>query len=250
MVEREADILATVTLDIAPRLLALHRDREISPYPFLELSRIPGRSYDTIMDDLTQEQAAHALEQVARRAAGWHELPLPPPLRERPRYREAPRVGGPWTQPHQAPSLAARAADTLAPYQHEIKPKLWAKALEPVAAIGPVAVHGELSEGQFLLDDELALTGVVDWDALHVAHSLVDLDLGLGGHRMHRSDPVLKERIWRSYVDERSEPLPEWPCVHVFWCLLDAMTLVQSYPGDERLGLVLAELTHATSSLP
>jgi aminoglycoside phosphotransferase (APT) family kinase protein len=248
MLEREADLLPAIRLDIAPRVLGLHRDEGISPYPFLELSRIPGRSYDTIMEKLTVEEVARALEQVARQAARWHELPVPERFRSRPSYREAPRALGSFLQPDTLASAACRAAELLAPLM-PAPADLWQQALAPVAAMKSVTVHGELSEGQFLFNDRLRLNGIVDWDALHVAHPLVDFDLGIGAHNMHRSDRSLKQRMWQAYIRERSDSLPDWPYVNLFWSLLDAVTLARQAPNDARLRAVLVDLDDATKSL-
>src|SRR5579884_2603985 len=69
MLEREATVLSALKLDVAARLLGLHRDDRISPYPFLELTRLPGRSYDTVEASLSFEDTVRCLEGLGRRVA-------------------------------------------------------------------------------------------------------------------------------------------------------------------------------------
>src|SRR5947209_19787072 len=72
MLEREADVLSVLDLDFAPRLLGLHRDDSISPYPFLELTRVPGRSYDAVEATLSFDDTVKCLEGLGQRVAQWH----------------------------------------------------------------------------------------------------------------------------------------------------------------------------------
>jgi hypothetical protein len=63
--------------------------------------------------------------------------------------------------------------------------------------------------------------------------------VGQGAHRLHL-------RLLRGPAHI---PLPEWRCVNVFWCLLDAMTLLRSERVDARFGKTLAALSEATGAL-
>jgi aminoglycoside phosphotransferase (APT) family kinase protein len=251
MVEREAEVLPAVGLPIAPRLLGLHRDEAIWPYPFLELTRIPGRSWDTVAGSVTLEDAARCLERLGRQIARWHQVAAPLRLRQRPGYLGTPRLAGAWINAGAIAVTVDRAAQLLSPHLPDARPQVWEKALRPVAALDQATVHGELSDGQLLVDGELRITGVVDWDGLHAGHPLLDLDFGAGMYRMlpvTRRCTELRRRIWAAYVAERAVPLPPWPCVSLLWCLLDATTLV--HQRDRSLWpAVLADLSAATSEL-
>jgi hypothetical protein len=59
----------------------------------------------------------------------------------------------------------------------------------------------------------------------------------------------LRRRMWEAYASERGIPLPEWRCVNVFWCLLDAMTLLRSEGVDAHFGKTLSALSEATRAL-
>jgi aminoglycoside phosphotransferase (APT) family kinase protein len=250
-VEREAEVLPAVGLGIAPRLLGLHRDEAIWPYPFLELTRIPGKSWDTVAGSVAFEDAAQCLERLGRQIARWHQVATPLRLRQRPSYLDMPRLTSAWTNADAIPATVDRAAQLLSPHLLEARPDVWEKALRPVAALDQATVHGELSDGQFLVDNELRITGVVDWDGLHAGHPLLDLDFGVGTYRIFPAGQrctELRRRVWEAYAAERAVPLPSWPCINLLWCLLDATTLVRDR-GSPLRQTVLADLSAVTSEL-
>jgi aminoglycoside phosphotransferase (APT) family kinase protein len=252
MLEREADVLSALDLDFAPRLLELYRDDRISPYPFLELTRIPGRSYDAVEASLSFDDVAKCLEGLGRRVAQWHQVAVPARFESRPEHLDAPRVSEAWIQPDAILGTVRLAAESLTPHMGDVPADLWAEALIPVATLERTTVHGEVSDGQFLIDKRLCVTGVVDWDGLHISHPFRDLDFGVGGYRICRWEQrwlELRRRIWEAYAPERGTPLPEWQCVNLFWCLLDAMTLLRSCRIDTRWSKTLADLSEATSAL-
>jgi aminoglycoside phosphotransferase (APT) family kinase protein len=252
MLEREADVLSSLDLDFAPRLLGLHHDDEVSPHPFLELTRILGKPYDVVEASLSIEELAACLEGLSRRIAQWHQVAVPSRFDPRPEHLDAPRVSVAWTRPDKVPVTARLAAKSLRPHVREAPADLWSEALVPIAKLGRTTVHGEVSDGQVLVDEELRVTGVVDWDGLHLGHPFLDLDFGLGGYRIcsrERYWAELRRRIWVAYVSERGATLPEWRCVNLFWCLLDATTLQGSGCADARWSKALADLSEATGDL-
>ncbi len=252
MLEREADVLSALGLDFAPRLLGLHRDGRISPYPFLELTRIPGDSYDAVEASLSFEEVARCLEGLGRRVAQWHQVAVPSRFGSRPEHLDAPRVSEAWTEPDAMLETVRLAAESLRPHMGDVPADLWAETLIPIATMELTTVHGEVSDGQFLVDERLRVTGVVDWDGLHMGHPFVDLDFGVGGYRICRWEQrwaELRRCIWEAYATERGIPLPEWRCVDLFWCLLDAMTLMRSGRAEARWSRALADLSEVTRAL-
>ncbi len=252
MLEREAEVLSALGLDFAPRLLGLHREGAISPYPFLELTRIPGTSYDAVEASMSFEQVAKCLEDLGRRVAQWHQVTVPSRFHSRPEHLDPPRVSGVWTEPDAMTETVRLGGEALRPHMGDVPTELWTEALIPIAALDHTTVHGEVSDGQFLVDEDLRVTGVVDWDGLHHNHPFVDLDFGVGGYRICRWEQrwiELRRRTWEGYAAERGIPLPEWRCVNLFWCLLDAMTLLRSERADARWSTALADLSDATRAL-
>ena len=132
MLEREGDILSSLDLDFAPRLLGLHRDNGISPYPFLELTRIAGRSYDAVMGSLSFDDTVKSLEGLGRRVAQWQHATIPSRFASRPAHLDAPRVSDAWTQPDVVLRTAHLAAESLAPYLGVVPAGVWGEALIPL----------------------------------------------------------------------------------------------------------------------
>jgi aminoglycoside phosphotransferase (APT) family kinase protein len=75
-----------------------------------------------------------------------------------------------------------------------------------------VLVHGDLHEGQLLVDPlpPHRLTGILDWQTARIDHPFVEFDLGEWGTalwRGHRSDfPELRRRAWEAYATARGLP--------------------------------------------
>lgn len=252
MLEREVDVLSVLDLDFAPRLLGFHRDDLISPYPFLELTRLSGESYDAIEASLSFDEVAKCLESLGRRIAQWHRVTVPSRFQSRPSHLDPLRVSDAWTRPDAITRTARLAAESLGPHIEDVSASLWAEALISIATMEQTTLHGEVSDGQFLIDEGQRVTGVVDWDGLHVGHPFADLDFGVDGYRICRWDQrwsELRRRIWSEYAAERGTEVPDWRCVDLFWCLLDVMTLVRLERFDRRWSRAVTNLSEANRAL-
>ncbi len=116
-------------VDFAPRLLGFHRDDEVSPHPFLELTRILGKPYDVVEASLSAEELAVCLEGLGRRIAQWHRVAVPCRFNPRPEHLDAPRVSDSWTRPDKIPVTARLAAESLRPHVRDVPADLWSEAL-------------------------------------------------------------------------------------------------------------------------
>ena len=79
----------------------------------------------------------------------------------------------------------------------------WLRTLEPLPRMAPVLVHGDVNEGQILVDEGLRVTGVLDWETAHVGHPLKDFDLGEWGYGIFSWDAhfhLLRRRMWEAYA--------------------------------------------------
>jgi aminoglycoside phosphotransferase (APT) family kinase protein len=98
----------------------------------------------------------------------------------------------------------------------------WLRELEPLASMAPVLVHGDINEGQILVDDNLHVTGILDWETAGVGHPLKDFDFGEWGYGIFAWEPrfdVLRRHMWEAYMRARGGELPSWRAVHLFFCL-------------------------------
>jgi aminoglycoside phosphotransferase (APT) family kinase protein len=215
---REAAVLVALEGRGVPaaRLLGRWVDGEVSPYPFIAVSRLPGRTWSRLEAAATLEQVATLVVGLGRAIATWHRLDR----------RTLPR-----SIPRQRNDVARFLGSTLEEAAGEGARRLglprrrataWLRALEPVVAMAPVLVHGDVNEGQILVGDDLGVTGILDWETAHVGHPLKDFDFGEWGYGIFAWDrhfDLLHRRMWEAYADARGGDLPSWRAVHLAYCL-------------------------------
>ncbi len=206
----------------APRPLGMWRDRGVSPYPFTAVSRLPGQTWSGLEADATLEQLATVLSGLGRAIASWHRLdPRTLPRRVRSRRTRCPSDIERWFDAGALDEAAAAAALRLG-----LPPRRaadWVRELEPLASMAPVLVHGDINEGQILVNGDLGVTGILDWETAGVGHPLKDFDFGEWGYGIFAWEPsfdVLRRRMWEAYARARGGALPSWRAVHLFFCLI------------------------------
>jgi aminoglycoside phosphotransferase (APT) family kinase protein len=200
----------------APRLLGHWHDRDVSPYPFIAVSRLPGRLWSQLESTATLEQVTTLLEALGRTIASWHRLSWTPRPKRLPRHQD---------------DVERFLTTTLDVAAHDVAGRLglprqranaWLRELEPLAALAPVLVHGDVHEGQILVDDDLRVTGILDWEAAHLGNPLKDFDFGEWGYGIFAWDrhfARLHRHLWEAYAAARGGTLPSWRAVHLFFCL-------------------------------
>lgn len=203
----------------AARLLGRWDDRGVSPYPFLAVSRLPGQTWLRREAAATLEQLERMLDGLGRAIASWHRLDprtLPRTLRRR---RDA--------QDDVTRFLAAGLEAAVERVAHPVelpeqRAASWRTALAEVAGMEPVLVHGDINDGQILVDDGLNVTGVLDWETAHIGHPLKDFDFGEWGYGVFAWDrhfDRLHRVLWNSYAAARGGKLPSWRAVHLCFCV-------------------------------
>jgi aminoglycoside phosphotransferase (APT) family kinase protein len=214
----------------AARLLGHWHDRDVSPYPFIAVSRLPGRPWSRLESTATLEQVTTLLEALGRTIASWHRLSrtiLPERL---PRHQDDAERFLTTTLEVAAHDVAGRLG---LPRQ---RASAWLQELEPLAALAPVLVHGDLHEGQILVDDDLRVTGILDWESAHLGNPLKDFDFGEWGYGIFAWDrhfARLHRHLWEAYATARGGTLPSWRTVHLFFCLSWAHGLGQRPALDD-----------------
>lgn len=234
LVEREAVALAALAdLEMVPSLISLHREPEISSFPFLETERRFGTNYSEIEDDLSLEQVGDVLEQIGAATARWHETDV---TRLSGTLHEVPYADPRWWTDALDRDLLRKhvedAYETIASMvPSDIAPEsswvdVWEALLEPLASLEPVLTHGDVHETQLLVDGELRLEAVIDWDHACVANPVRDFNFGEWGYGIftweERFD-ILYERYWESYRAARSVALPDHRSLLLYRALGDAM---------------------------
>lgn len=219
--------IAPIGLAEAPELLGVFHDESVCAHEFVVERRLRGEMLDRRVRDMTAEQLGDVLEQVARLAKRWHAAD-PGVLTMRP----------PRTQPQEAfvDELLRPDGPTAVNVDFTKGERLvFEAALARIRTLPPVLVHGDLHEGQILVDDDLNVTGILDWQTARVNHPFTDFDLGewgTGAWRAHRKDfPELRRRMWSAYADDLVDEF------ELFWAVVQAHRWPESvYAGNDVTG--------------
>ena len=227
------EAVANAGLPEVPEILGAYRDAAVSAYEFVVERRLPGEMLDRRLREITSDELGDVLEQMARLAARWHALE-PGPLRRRP----------PRTHPAEAfvdellREGGARDVDVeMAPAERA----RFNDVLDRVRSLPPVLVHTDLHEGQLLVDSELRLTGVLDWQTARVGHPFTEFDLGEWGTAAwrvhHRAFPLLRRRMWQAYAIARGFDDDLVDEFAIFWAVVQAHRWPMSvHVGSEVTG--------------
>lgn len=178
-----------------PQVHEVWEDPAVSAHPVVVLQRLPGVPLASMVEQLPLATLADLFGELGRLAGRWHSLDttVVPTLPHRATLEEHTTL---------ADELELDAAEARA----------GSHAMERARQLEPVLVHGDLHEGQLLVDAEPphALTGILDWQTARVDHPFVEFDLGEWGTAMwrgHREEfPELRRRAWDAYALERGLP--------------------------------------------
>ena len=182
-------------LPCIPVVRATLEEPAISAYPVVVLDRMPGRPLDQLIETMGVDELGAVFEDLGRLAAAWHAV-----------------------DPAVVPTLPRRSSlDSVSLLIEELELDATEagraeRALARARTLDPVLVHGDLHEGQLLVDPDPphALTAILDWQTARVDHPFVEFDLGewgtalWRGHRKHF--PELRRRAWDAYATSRGLP--------------------------------------------
>ena len=250
--EREAAALdALDDCAYAPRLIARRQDERISPYPFLELTRVAGAPfYEEVYEAAELDVVLDLMAQLGTAIAAWHERPtrdLAPILRT-----AFPRARGILERALQEDPVAL-ATEAAAVLDLTIRTD-WIDAIAAAQSLSlsQVLTHGDV-HGEQVMVDRGTLAGIIDWETAAIDNPIRDFNFGewgLGWYRAHEPDfGALRERLWTAYAAARTVPLPDWQTVHRFFALVEAWYCVTSDHefAIARRPIALASLVGASS---
>lgn len=226
--ERECAVYATLDHPLVPRLLGRWHEERISPYPFFAVTRLAGRAPRRVSPEDLPALAA----QLGAALAACHDTPLervPPSL-----WANA------WQEPPPAPPTALdcysplrylggaeRLAEAAATFLGAAASPALLEALRAAEALAPVLAHGDLHDGQLLVDGAGALTGILDWGFGGLLSPLVDFTCSwtreLFAAEADYGD--IRRHVWAAYAERRSAPLPTWEQVHLALTAFDLAAL-------------------------
>lgn len=231
---REVEALAAVApagLREVPEVLHVWEGAGISPYPVVALSRLRGVILEGLLPTLDVDAVGRVVEQLGWLAGRWHRASAAPlasrPPRDR-RHRTAlDQLLGARPDAPDAADAVARVCRALGILRQD--EALALAAIRRARELAPVIAHGDVHEGQVLVDPEdgLRVTGILDWQTATVDHPMSDFDFGEWGStiwRRHRASlPALRRRWWSAYAAERGLPRELGAVFEWVWAVSHAM---------------------------
>lgn len=205
----------------APRLFDKWENPDISPYPFIAVSRLTGSTWSGLEANATLEQLSTVLAELGKAIALWHGLELRHIHQYVPERAERDDRGvAGFIDLRSIQEAAGWVAGRLDLSAQNVA--RWFRGLEPLASMLPVFVHGDIHESQIFVSDRFSVTGILDWESAGVGHPLVDFDFGNWGFGIfawERKFDILRRVMWDAYVQARGVELPSWHAVHLLFCL-------------------------------
>jgi len=226
--ERECKIYATIDHPLVPRLLGRWHEESISPYPFFAVTRLAG----SLPTQLGPANLPSIAAQLGAALAACHNIAVdsvPPRL-----------WSNPWTEP---PPVPPTALDCYSPLRYLGGARQLAEAatsfigvasseklqdaLATAETMAPVLAHGDLHEGQLLVNSSGTLTGILDWGFGGVLSPLVDFACNWN-HDSFAAEAAygdIRRHMWAAYAAGRDAKLPSWEEVHLALTAFDIMAL-------------------------
>lgn len=214
----------------AARVLGSWQDDAISPYPFLCLTRLRGRSWGALCPPRDAPAALTdwlgLMDKLGRAIATWHRIdPATLPSSVRRRSTLSTEFAAELT--HSAIDESTRRAAATAELPTGVA-RHWAEQLRPLTRMRRVLVHGDIHETQILVDEARDIAGILDWETACIGHPLKDFDFGEWGFEIFEFEDhfaELRRALWQSYTTARGGELPDWRAVHLFFSVLELSRL-------------------------
>lgn len=223
---RVSEALSALGVRCVPRVVGQWDEGVLAAGPFIAYERRPGVLWQYVEDDADLPALARLLESLGGAIATWHRLnvaSLPPELRGPGQF--GPKQ--PWLNDFLDPGLVGAAADRVV---RLLEPppswaSTWRATLIDLATLPPVLLHGDVTEGQLLVDTDGRVETVLDWDTAGIGHPLYDFDFGEWGFGIFAWEPdfaQLRQAMWNAYRAGRPEAdLPTWERVHLLFTLAE-----------------------------
>jgi ADP-ribose pyrophosphatase YjhB (NUDIX family)/aminoglycoside phosphotransferase (APT) family kinase protein len=255
---RACEFLSLSGVGVAPAVLGQWSD-QLAAGPFVAFERRQGRPWTELEETAGRDEVRRLMTSLGEAIARWHSIApelLPPELRSSPPIDPKPELDELVGLSGVSPTMMA--AGLLRPDEATLA--LWAAAASSVAAMDHVFVHGDICENQLLVDDQLAVGTVLDWDTCGVGHPLYDLDFGEWGLPLYRWEadfPLLRKALWQGYAKLRGQAsLPRVEEVELVFALAEVVALEnrRSHGGldrwaESRIPLRHQALLEATEAL-
>jgi aminoglycoside phosphotransferase (APT) family kinase protein len=198
------EYLAGLGLDCVPRVFGRWPDGVLGAGPFVAYERRSGISWPELEDTVGLAGFERMLTSLGGLIARWHRLDisrLPADLR---RPLDQNRH---WLTGFLSPDRVERTVDEVVRLL-DAKPawaRRWRRTALRLASLPPVLLHGDVSGNQLLVDDQLRVRTVLDWDTAGLGNPLLDFDFGEWGAAIFRWETEftkLRQSMWDAYTTQ------------------------------------------------
>lgn len=255
---RVSDVLVELGLDCVPPVLGRWPEGVLDAGPFIALERRPGTRWPTLEETASLDEYERMLAGLGGQIARWHRLDvsrLPADVR-RPLAEDRHWLTR-WLDPdqvEQAVEETVRLSDAKPAWAER-----WRRTALRLASLPPVLLHGDVCENQLLVDDDLQVRTVLDWDDAGVGNPLLDFDFGEWGYAIFGWEEEfarLRRAMWDAYTGVLGTEVPSADEVHLLFTLKELAYFEQSNaagPIDEwgaaRLAGLRRQIAAATEAV-
>lgn len=223
--------LTRVDVECVPRVLGRWPDGLLSPGPFVAFENRPGTEWSILEGDADLEQMERVLRSLGGSIASWHRIDVSElsPEAQQPFGVERSRWVTDFLHPTRAESAVDDVVRLLA--ADAAWASTWGRTVCQLSTMAPVLLHGDVHEGQLLVDESLCVRTVLDWDTAGVGHPLFDFDFGewgIGIFAWEAEFPRLRRAMWESYRLVRGDAdLPSGDEVNLLFTLAELAYFTQ-----------------------
>jgi len=232
-----------------PKLKKRVKDPEISYYEFGAITKLSGTAFSKFQTKIKSKQVEKFLLNLSKIISIWHNIPT----NELPKILE---VTSPTTRKlsvlnwHKV-ALSSNRVDEAISFiigliqKHsndfaigDTTRKKWIEAIEEIACLENVLIHGDVHEDQVLveLSDSMEITGVLDWETARIDNPVWDFNFGEWGLEIWDwSDNFvqIRKKMWSTYLKERKISLSTVHGLHLFFTLWEFTWLIKQRKEKE-----------------
>ena len=253
-----AERLVELGLDCVPRVLGRWPDGVLDAGPFVAYERRSGTGWPELEATAGLAGFERMLTSLGRQIASWHRLDvsrLPSEVR-RPLTQDRH-----WLTRLVDPDRVERTVDDVVRLLDATPTwaKQWRRTAFRVAGLPPVFLHGDLCENQLLVDGDLNVGTVLDWDDAAVGNPLLDFDFGEWGFAIfgwEEEFAALRRAMWDAYAAQLGAGLPSADEVHLLFTLKELAYFEERNAagpiddwGTSRLATLRREIGSATKAV-
>lgn len=245
---------------VVPGVRGCWDDPELSFAQCVAFERRGGELWGSLEGDVAIDEVEQMLQSLGAAIATWQHLDvalLPAEVQGPAMFDPKPKLDlflSPASM-SEAVAVVAQLADAPRSWSER-----WTTALDPIAGLAPVFIHGDVCEGQLLVDADLRVATVLDWDTSGIGHPLHDFDFGEWGFGIFRWEDDfarLRAAMWNAYAGQvHIVGLPSAAQVHLTFMLSEFLYFEQRHRqgsldpwGMTRLARIRQALGPATEAL-